>query len=161
MSTMLGTVPSIFECPHCGETIDASAETCRFCGATVDRSLALHRAMILSKVNRACSDASYMRSCAMALPVFFILRFIPIPFLATFGLAFDVLAVVIPIWAIIWWSKYSGLESEDTDYTRARKTVKTVGIVVSIVFVLFVVVPFLVVFSISFLHALHTTSSTQ
>jgi len=154
----MGTLPSIFECPHCGETIDASAEACRFCGATVDRPLALHRAMILAKVNRACSDASYMRSCAMTLPVFFVFRFIPIAFLSTFGLGFDVLSFVIPIWAIIWWSKFSGLESHDSEYIRWRKTVRIIGIVVSIVLLLFVIVPFLLAFALGAIRATHATS---
>lgn len=160
MSTMMGTLPSIFECPHCGETIDASAETCRFCGAPVDRPLALHRAMILAKVNRAVSDATYMRSCAVTLPVFFVLRFIP--FLGMLGeLGFIALSFVIPVWATIWWSRYSDLESKDPDYLKSRKAVRIAGIVVAIVLVVFVILPFLVAFTVGVLRGLHATSSTQ
>lgn len=143
MSSITGTLPSIFECPKCGETIETSAETCRFCGSVVDKPLALHRAMILAKVNKACSDATYMRSCALALPVFLILRFVP--FFTWLGsLGFTVLCVVIPIWALIWWSRYSDLESEDPDYTKSRRAVRTVGFLVSILLLLFVVLPFVI-----------------
>jgi hypothetical protein len=69
--------PSIFDCPNCKETIDANAETCRFCGMKVDREAALKAAALLARINQACSDASYMKSTALALPVFFVLRFVP------------------------------------------------------------------------------------
>lgn len=142
MSTTAGAMPSIFECPTCGETIDVSAETCRFCNAPVDRPLAMHRAMILAKVNRACSDATYMRSCALALPVFFVVRFLP--FFSWAGtLGFVVLSFAIPVWAIVWWSRFSDLESEDPDYTKSRKAVRTAGIMVGIVLLVFVIFPFL------------------
>lgn len=66
--------PTIFECPACKETIDAKAETCRFCGVAVDHESAHKAAALMAKVNQACSDASYMKSTALALPVFFALR---------------------------------------------------------------------------------------
>ena len=78
--------PTIFECPACKETIDAKAETCRFCGVKVDREAALRLRWMLAQVNQACSDASYMRSTALTLPVFFGLRFLPfVSLLGTIG----------------------------------------------------------------------------
>lgn len=159
--SMMGTLPSIFECPACGETIDASADNCRFCGAAVDKNLALHRAMILAKVNRACSDATYMRTCALALPVFFVLRFIP--FLNMLGaVGFIGLSFVIPVWAIIWWSRFSDLESQDSDYVRSRKAVRIAGIVVAIVLFVLVILPGVAAFALGVMRGLqHATSSTQ
>lgn len=152
--SLTGTLPDIFECPHCGETIEVSAESCRFCGAAVDRPLALHRAMILAKVNRACSDATYMRSCALALPVFFVLRFVPFfNWLGTLG--FVALCFVIPVWAMIWWSRFSDLESEDPDYVKSRKAVRVAGIGVGIVLLVLVILPFMFAFVVGVMRALH------
>ena len=130
--------PTIFECPNCKETIDAKAETCRFCGVKVDREAALKAAAVLAKVNRACSDASYMKSSALAILVFFALRFVP--FLGALGgLGLWVLLVVIPIWALVWLRRYRGIETDDAEFIKARSTVKWIGIIVGSVLVLFVV----------------------
>jgi len=134
--------PTIFQCPNCDETIDAQAETCRFCGAKVDREAALESALRLSKINQACSDASYMRSTTLTLPVFFGLRFVPfISLVGTIG--FIGLLIGIPIWAIIWWRKYSAIVTTDADFLKARRTVMLIAIFVPIVLVFFVIAPFL------------------
>ena len=131
--------PSIFECPACKETIDAKAETCRFCGIKVDHDAALRAAVVLAKVNQACSDASYMRSTALTLPVFFGLRFVPlIALVGTVG--FWVLLVGLPFWALRWLLKYRGLESDDAEFRKARNTVKWIGITVAAVLVYFLAV---------------------
>lgn len=130
--------PTIFECPSCKETIDARAETCRFCGVKVDAGAALQAAAVLSRVNQACSDASYMKSTALALPVFFVLRFVP--FLSGLGsLGFTVLLFVIPGWTLRWWLKYRKIETADADFRRARKSVLIVGITVSCLLVIFAI----------------------
>jgi hypothetical protein len=158
MSTFMGVEPTIFECPNCGETIDVSAETCRFCNAPVDRPLALHRAMILARVNQACSDATYLRSCALALPVFFVARFVP--FFSWLGtLAFVALCFVIPVWAVIWWSRFSEVESQDPDYIKSRKAVKIAGISVAVVLLLFVILPFVVAFVYGMMRAMQHANS--
>jgi hypothetical protein len=130
---------TIFQCPNCNETIDSSAESCRFCGSRVDHEAALKAAAVLSKVNQACSDATYMRSTALAIPVFFVLRFLPIVsmigFVGFFGLLFAV-----PIWAIIWWLRYGNLSyMNDAEFARARTSVTWTGVVVGALFMIFVV----------------------
>ncbi len=111
--------------------------------------------MILAKVNRAVSDATYMRSCALALPLFFVLRFVP--FFTWLGsLGFVVLSFVIPVWAVIWWSRFSDLESEDSDYIKSRKAVRMTGILVAAVLLLLVILPFMVAFLIDLLRAMHS-----
>lgn len=135
--------PTIFECPNCKETIDAKAEACRFCGAKVDHEAALKAAAELAKVNQACSDASYMRSTALTLPVFFGLRFVP--FIAVVGgIGFWVLLFGIPIWSVIWHSKYRSLTSDDAEFRKARKTVKWIGVIVAGVMLVFMAVSILV-----------------
>jgi hypothetical protein len=135
--------PTIFECPNCKETIDSTAETCRFCGAKVDHEAARKAAAVMAKVNQACSDASYMRSTALTLPVFFGLRFVP--FIALLGgIGFWGLLFALPIWALIWLSKYRGIESDDAEFRKARTTVKWIGLIVTAVLVLFLAINILV-----------------
>ena len=122
--------PTIFECPACRETIDAKAETCRFCGVKVDHEAALRAAVVLAKVNQACSDASYMRSTALTLPVFFGLRFVP--FIALVGtIGFDGVTLITPFWALRWWLKNRGIDTDDSEFRSARKQVKWIGILMA------------------------------
>jgi hypothetical protein len=130
--------PTIFQCPNCKETIFSTADSCRFCGAKVDHEAASRDAELLAKINQGCSDASYMRSTALTLPVFFVFRFVP--FISGFGvIGFPVLALVIPVWALRWWLMYAGITTQDSDFLRARRTVKAIGIIVPIILVIFVV----------------------
>src|SRR6185437_16783170 len=157
MSSMMGTLPTIFECPQCGETIDVSVETCRFFSMPVDRPLALHCAIILAKVNRACSDGTTLRICAVSLPVFYILRFVP--FLSMLGLAgFIGLSFAIPVWAVVWWARFGEIDSKDPDYIRSRKAVRIAGIVVSMVLLFFVIAPVVFAFLLGVIRGAHPTS---
>ncbi|MGO8934420.1 MAG: hypothetical protein ACLPLZ_09370 [Terracidiphilus sp.] len=131
--------PTIFECPNCKETIDATAEACRFCGVKVDREAARKAATLMAKVNQACSDSSYMKSTALTLPVFFILRFVPF-ISAVGGIGFWVLLIAIPLWALRWLLKYRGIETDDAEFLKARSTVKWIGIIVAAVFAGFLAV---------------------
>jgi hypothetical protein len=134
--------PSIFECPHCKETIDSSAVSCRFCGTPVDAEEAQKAAVLMARINQACSDASYMKSTAVSIPVFFVLRFIPFASMLG-GVGFIGLSFVVPIWAVRWWLKFGSIVSDDADFRKARSTVKIAGILVSVVLVLLVILPFL------------------
>jgi len=134
--------PTIFDCPNCKETIDATADSCRFCGAMVDRDAARTAAVVMAQINKACSDASYMKSTTFTLPVFFGLRFVPfISLLGTIG--FIGLLIAIPIWTLVWRHKYGRIVTSDSDYLKARRTVLLIGIFVPIILALFVIVPFL------------------
>jgi hypothetical protein len=136
---------TLFPCPKCNETIDNTAETCRFCGQPVDREAAIKAAKLLSKINQAVSDASYMKSCALALPVFFVLRYVI--FLSSLGgLGFLGLSIGVPVWALRWWLKYGSIMSSDAEFVRARKTVKIVGISAFAAFLFLVVTPFMIGF---------------
>jgi len=144
--------PTIFQCPHCDETIDSSAETCRFCGIKVDHEAAQKAAQLMAKINQGCSDASYMKSCAWALPVFFLLRYVP--FLSWLGLdGFIGLLIGIPVWALRWWLKYGEIATAEADFLQARKTVKQIGIGGSILFVVFLALFIIASFMARFLGA--------
>lgn len=133
---------TIFPCPKCNETIDNTAETCRFCGQPVDHAEALKAAELLSKINQAVSDATYMRTSALTLPVFFVLRLIPFVSMLG-GIGFIGLSLAIPVWALSWWLKFGAIETNDADFIRSRKAVKGAGISVSVVLVFLVIAPFL------------------
>ncbi|MDR3772347.1 MAG: hypothetical protein P4L26_03310 [Terracidiphilus sp.] len=107
----------------------------------MDHEAAQKAAQLLTKINQACSDASYMKSSALAIPVFFVLRFVPL--LNTLGaIGFIGLTIGIPVWALRWWLKFGGIATDDAEFLRARTTVKLAGIIVSILFVVFVIGPF-------------------
>ena len=137
--------PTIFQCPNCNETIDSSAASCRFCGAKVDPEAAMLAAEALAKINQACSDSTYLRSTALAIPVFFVLRYVPFfGWVGTVG--FIGLCIGVPVWAMRWWSKFARIATPDAEFRSARNTVKFVGISVSAVFVVVIVLPFVVGF---------------
>ncbi|HVN92394.1 MAG TPA: hypothetical protein VMT38_01795 [Terracidiphilus sp.] len=135
--------PTIFECPNCRETIDAAADACRFCGARIDKEAARAAAELMARINKACSDASYMKSTTFTLPVFFGLRFVPfISLLGTIG--FIGLLIGIPIWVLVWRHKYNRIVTSDRDFLKAKRTVFLIGVFVPMILALFVIVPFLV-----------------
>jgi hypothetical protein len=80
-----------------------------------------------------------MRSTALALPVFFVLRYLPIVSMIGF-VGFFGLLIAVPVWALIWWLKYGNLAYiNDAEFARARTSVTWTGVVVSALFVIFVV----------------------
>ena len=130
----------VFECPHCGQTIDVSADVCRFCGAKINHEAAEEGAQLLAKVDQACSDASiirYMAVTAFCVPlvtVFGLLRnprFIEHVGFQNVVLGFCVLVILVsspfPIWSLRWWSKYAKLPTDDKEFQNDRKMVRAAG----------------------------------
>ena len=114
--------PKIFECPNCHQTIDTASSQCRFCSAIIDRGAAEAAAAKMARINRACSDASYLKIAALCAPGFLLIFFIPfMSLLGEVGLLF--LAAATPVWIVLWCFRYLGIETDDPDYRRARKTV--------------------------------------
>jgi len=92
---------------------------CHYCGHLVDPATAKAAADVQARVNQACSDASYLRIVARAIPVFYLLGLVP--FLGMVGSgAFLLLLVAFPFMALRWWVKFGFLRTADPDYKKAK-----------------------------------------
>jgi hypothetical protein len=112
--------PQTFPCPNCNEIINDSMQTCRFCSAPVDPQAAFAAAEIQSRVNRACSDASFLRTAAAAMFVLLALSVVPFISLVTY-LGFIITFFVVLVLIIRWQIKFGRLETSDVDYRRAKR----------------------------------------
>ncbi|HEY0544444.1 MAG TPA: hypothetical protein VGC91_03525 [Pyrinomonadaceae bacterium] len=109
-----------FPCPNCNEIINDSMETCRFCQAPVDRQAAAWAAETQSRVNQACSDASYLRIAAVGMWIFLGLHVVP--FIPLVGLGFLIMFFVVLILIIRWLIKFISLQTRDKDYLQAKRS---------------------------------------
>jgi hypothetical protein len=100
--------------------INDSMTQCRFCSVPVDPGVAQLIADRQEKANQSYSDASYLRTAAIAMYVFLGLSFIPILPLVDWG--FIITFVVVFVLLIRWQVKFSGLNSDDADYQSARRS---------------------------------------
>lgn len=112
--------PRTFRCPNCNEMINDSMTQCRFCSVPVDPGVAQLIAERQEKANQACSDASYLRTAAVAMYVFMGLSFIPYVPLVEWG--FVVTFVVVLVLLIRWQVKFGRLTINDADYLKARRS---------------------------------------
>ncbi len=120
--------PKIFECPNCKQTIDTASPECRFCSKPIDPQAAEAAAAKMARINRACSDASYLKIAALCAPAFLLIFFIPfMTLLGELGLIFLELAT--PIWIILWCFRFLRIQTDDPDFRRAKKTVFIVAAV--------------------------------
>jgi hypothetical protein len=112
-----------FPCPGCRQIIDTTMQSCRFCGVVIDPAAAAAAATLQERVQKACSQATSARITAMAMPVLFLLSFVP--FIGVVGLAGIVATLFIVPWNLIQWRRRFGkLESPDPDLPRARRALK-------------------------------------
>ena len=130
----------VFECPSCKQTIDTSADVCRFCGAKVNHEEAQKAAHLLARVDQACSDASVLQGaavtafCLAAGMVIGILRnprFIQRVGFQNVVLGYCVLVLILsspfPFWALNWWRKYAKLAMDDEEFQSDRNMVQKTG----------------------------------
>jgi hypothetical protein len=117
----------ICECPVCKQTIDVSSTQCRFCSSIIDPAVAEAAAEKMARVNQACSDASFLRTMAISILVFFGVMFIPfMTWLGIFGYYFLMFAV--PFMTIRWWIRFHAIRADDRDFNRARTTVIVISV---------------------------------
>jgi hypothetical protein len=112
----------------------------------VDPALAAQQAELQSKVNQACSDASYMRIAATLMFIFLGLSLIP--FLPIVGWGFLLTFFLVLIMVIRWQISFGGLVTADPDYVKAKRS-KNVALILWIVaipvgFIIRPLVPFLI-----------------
>ena len=110
--------PRTFRCPNCQEMINDSMTQCRYCSVPVDPGVAQLIAERQEKANAAYSDASFLRTAAVATYVFLGVSLV-------IGLAFwgflGALGVVIVL-LIRWQIRYANLVTDDPDYKSARRS---------------------------------------
>jgi len=128
----------VFQCPNCKETINTSVSHCPFCAAPVDSHAAEAAADFMSKVNQACSDAIYLRIVAGAMVAFAFLRYVPFVGMAA-GFGFIGLLFAVPVMTIRWWSKFGAVQSESSDFLRAKRNTKVALGIWAVVAFLFVI----------------------
>jgi hypothetical protein len=132
----------VFECPNCKQTIDVSADVCRFCGAKINHDAAQKAAHLLARVDQACSDASVLRYTAVttftvsvATPIALLrnARFVERVGFLNVVLGFCVLVLIVsspfPFWSLRWWADYAKLPSDDEEFETERKMVRSAGLI--------------------------------
>jgi hypothetical protein len=112
--------PQTFPCPNCNEIINDTMERCRYCSAPVDRQAAAAAAEIQSKVNRACSDASFLRTAAAAMFILLGLSLLPFISLITY-IGSIITFLVLLVLVIRWQIKFGRIQTGDPDYKRAKR----------------------------------------
>jgi hypothetical protein len=130
-----------FRCVSCGEYINTSMAQCRYCAAPIDAEVARKFSLEQDKVNKACSEASYIKSVAVVLAVSCGLSFLPIPIFNNMALLFFCATyLAVPTMVLRWQYKFGQLRSSDPDYSKAKR-VRNVALllwgVASIPFVMF------------------------
>ena len=112
--------PRTFRCPNCNEMINDSMTQCRYCSVPVDPGVAQLIADRQEKANHSYSDASFLRTAAVAMYVFFGLGMLPLLAFAFWG--FFITFVVVIVLVIRWQIRYGSLVTDDADYKKARRS---------------------------------------
>ena len=115
-----------FRCPNCNEMINDQMQQCRFCSVPLDPGIVALAAERQEKANQACSDASYLKTAAIAMFVFLSLSLIPFVPLVYWG--FLVTFFVVLALLIRWQVKFGSLLTSDADYGTAKRS-KNVALV--------------------------------
>ncbi len=109
-----------FRCPNCNEMISDRMKECPYCAVQLDAAIVALVAERQEKTNRACSDASFLRTSAMAMFVFLGISFIPLLGLAYYAFLITFVAVLVML--IRWQVKFGELITNDEDYKLAKRS---------------------------------------
>jgi len=110
--------------------INDSMTQCRYCSTPVDPGIAAMIADRQEKTNRACSDASYLKTAAIAMFVFLGLSFIPLLPVVYWG--FVITFVVVFVLLVMWQVRFGSLTTDDPDYKRAQRS-KNIAMIMLII----------------------------
>lgn len=109
----------IFQCLNCKEYINDAMSVCRFCGYAIDSAAAQAAADARDRINRACNDGNYLQIMARTTVIVYFLSWIPLIGMAgSYGFFF--LMIGVPVMTVRWWVKYGNIQTDDSDYQRAR-----------------------------------------
>jgi hypothetical protein len=110
-----------FPCPNCRELINNRMKECRFCGTPIDQGIARQVGETQRNVNRAFSDAGYIKNAAFLMWGLLAVSLIPFVPWVSWGFLFTFLAVIVLL--IRWYLKYGQLNTSDPDYQKARSSI--------------------------------------
>jgi Ca2+/Na+ antiporter len=100
--------------------INDSMQQCRFCSVPLDPGIVALSAEAQEKANQAYSDASFLKTAAIAMFVFLGLSLIPFVGFVYWG--FLVTFVVVLALLIRWQVKFAGLRTSDADFKLAKRS---------------------------------------
>jgi fatty acid desaturase len=100
--------------------INDSMQQCRFCSVPLDPAVVELTAERQEKANQAYSDASFLKTAAIAMLVFVGLSLIP--FLPFVYWGFLGIFIVVLILLIRWQVKFGSLLTSDADYKLAKRS---------------------------------------
>ena len=112
--------PRTFRCPNCNEMINDSMTQCRYCSVPVDPGVAQLIADRQEKANHAYSDASFIRTAAIATYVFLAISFIPLLGMVSWAVLITFFVVIVLL--VRWQVRYSNLVTNDADFQSARRS---------------------------------------
>jgi len=112
--------PRTFRCPNCNEMINDSMTECPFCSVALDPGVVALIAERQEKANRAYSDASFLRTAAVAMFVFLGISLIPLLGVVYWGFLFTFVGVLVLL--IRWQVKFGSLITSDDDYRLAKRS---------------------------------------
>ncbi|MBV9959092.1 MAG: hypothetical protein JO360_11760 [Acidobacteria bacterium] len=95
--------------------------TCKYCSTPLDQFTLRAAADMQEKVNSACNEASNIRNYAGAMWVLFLVRLIPLGFIALGGLIGMLgMFLIVPVRLVIWLIRYGAIKTGDADFRKAR-----------------------------------------
>ena len=109
-----------FRCPNCNEMISDRMKECPYCEVPLDAAIVELVAERQEKANRAYSDASFLKTSAMAMFVFLGISFIPLLGLAYYAFVITFVAVLVLL--IRWQGRFGQLITNDEDYKLAKRS---------------------------------------
>ncbi len=118
----------VFQCPNCQEFINTTMTSCKFCQTPVDAAAAQNLVTMQGQVNWACNEANLVRWLATALPITFVVGFLPLLGGAGYRV-FRLLLLGILVAIIHWQFAYAKLQTNDPDFPLAEQRILTSTII--------------------------------
>jgi hypothetical protein len=138
----------MFRCPSCKEVIRTGQPVCQYCDSSIDGPTAHAAALKFQAGIDACAAANHIKSLNYAAPVLLLLDVV-LPLLWSGDEFFPTTNTrlyisLLPFGALAgafgWFSKYSGLQTDDPDFPEAKQAMKKALILWAILSAIHVVV---------------------